>query len=202
MKGAKSIALTFVTGNPNKLLEFQQIFKIHSNLQNLYTVTNSPIDLDELQGDSDFVALRKVQLASSLLPSTPVIIEDVSLNFTALNGLPGPYIKTFLSKLGREGLYSLIEHQMDKSAVAQCIYAYQRSPTDEARLFIGECRGQIVRPRGGTKFGWDPIFMPDDGNGETFGEMDPEQKNKISHRAKALRQVADFLVEEHGRIRL
>jgi inosine triphosphate pyrophosphatase len=52
-------------------------------------------------------------------------------------------------------------------------------------LFIGRCEGTIVAPRGENMFGWDPIFQPK-GYTQTFAEMDLEEKNKISHRGKAL----------------
>ncbi len=86
------------------------------------------MDLDELQGEPEFIAKSKAKTASNLLPSTPVIIEDVSLCFNALNGLPGPYIKSFLDKLGREGLYKILSSFHDKTAYAMCIYAFCESP--------------------------------------------------------------------------
>ena len=59
------------------------------------------MDLDELQGEPEFIAMRKAKMASYLLNGGPVIIEDVSLCFNALKGLPGPYIKSFIDKIGR-----------------------------------------------------------------------------------------------------
>lgn len=55
----------------------------------------------------------------------------------------------------------------------------------------GKCPGQIVAPRGDTAFGWDPCFQPD-GFKETFGEMDKDVKNEISHRAKALELLKEY----------
>ena len=82
----------------------------------------------------------------------------MSLCFNALKGLPGPYIKDFLEKLGPEGLYQMISGFTDKTAYAQCIFAYCASPEEEPITFIGWCEGTIVKPRGPTDFGWDPIF--------------------------------------------
>ena len=91
--------------------------------------------------------------------SGPVIIEDVSLCFNALNGLPGPYIKTFVEKLGQQGLCDLLKGFSDRTAYAMCIYALQMSALSEPKLFIGKCHGRILKdPIGKSKFGWDPIF--------------------------------------------
>jgi len=82
-----------------------------------YDVKNIDIDLDELQGTPEFIAERKVHLAASSCESA-VIIEDVSLCYNALKGLPGPYIKSFLDKLGREGLYKMVKGFDDHTAYA------------------------------------------------------------------------------------
>jgi inosine triphosphate pyrophosphatase len=97
-----------------------------------------------------------------------------------------------LDKLGRKGLYDLLAAFEDKTAYAQCIYAYCESADSEPQLFIGRCEGTIVAPRGENMFGWDPIFQPK-GFDQTFAEMDLEEKNKISHRGKALEQFKEFL---------
>lgn len=66
----------------------------------------------------------------------------------------------------------------------------------ECRLFVGECTGRIAHSERGTRgFGYDPLFVPDDGDGKTFGEMSDEEKNKISHRARAISKAMAFLRE-------
>jgi inosine triphosphate pyrophosphatase len=55
-------------------------------------------------------------------------------------------------------------------------------------LFIGRCDGEIVYPRGENLFGWDPVFQPV-GYEETYASLDPKEKNKISHRARALEKL-------------
>ena len=82
--------LTFITGNKKKLEEFLSIMD-GSELATIYTVTNKEVNLDELQGDAEFIAKRKVKEAAKHC-DTPVITEDVSLCFNALKGLPGPYM--------------------------------------------------------------------------------------------------------------
>ena len=74
-----------------------------------------------------------------------------------------------------------------------CIYAYCHSQEHKPQLFIGKCHGQILRvPRGESDFGWDPIISPN-GYSLTYAEMKPDDKNSISHRAIALKELATFL---------
>jgi len=79
----------------------------------------------------------------------------------------------------------------DKSAYAMCTFGYSEGPGKDISVFCGKCPGEIVSPRGSTKFGWDPCFQPDDFN-ETFAEMQPSVKNSISHRARALDKLKSF----------
>lgn len=125
----------------------------------------------------------------------PVIVEDTCLAFNALKGLPGPYIKWFLEKLGPAGLHKLLAGHEDKSAQAICTFAFSRNENSEVILFQGVTEGIIVEPRGSLDFGWDPIFQPD-GYEETYGELPKETKNKISHRSKALDKLRNYFINE------
>lgn len=69
----------------------------------------------------------------------------------------------------------------DKTAYAQCIFAYTPDASTEPLLFIGRTHGKVVPPRGVTKFGWDPVFQPE-GFEQTYAEMEKSVKNTISHR--------------------
>ena len=95
-------------------------------------------------------------------------------------------------KIGREGLFKMVQPYEDRSAYALCVFAYCASPQSEPQLFVGRCDGTIVEPRGENMFGWDPIFEPV-GYDKTFAELDSETKNKISHRGKALVYMKEFL---------
>jgi hypothetical protein len=95
------------------------------------------------------------------------------------------FSKCFLEKLGRAGLHKMVSGFEDHTAYAQCIFAYCENAEAEPKLFVGRCDGTIVAPTGENMFGWDPIFKPT-GFEQTFAEMDLEEKNKISHRGRAL----------------
>ena len=135
---------------------------------------------------------------ASALINGPALTEDVSLCFNAMKGLPGPYIKDFLTTLGREGLHAMLKGFNDKSAYAMCTFAFCESPTAEPITFVGKCHGKIVPPSGDNAFGWDPVFQPD-GYKQTFAEMPLAEKNKISHRGNALKLVKRFLMANKKR---
>uniref|UniRef100_A0A0B7ATK0 Inosine triphosphate pyrophosphatase n=1 Tax=Arion vulgaris TaxID=1028688 RepID=A0A0B7ATK0_9EUPU len=180
--------IILVTGNKNKLKEFVQIL----GTEFPYKVENQDIDLPEYQGEPEEIARAKCELAAQHIKG-PVIVEDVSLCFNALGGMPGPYIKWFLTKLGPAGLHKMLHGFEDKSAYAQCIFAYSSGKKeDKIHIFDGRCNGQIVEPRGPNSFGWDPVFQPD-GFTQTYAEMPSETKNKISHRSKAVAALKEFL---------
>jgi len=191
--------ITFISGNAKKVEEIQNI------LGSLFPHTLKPlkIDLPELQGEPEYIATEKCRLAS-LQVDGPCIIEDTSLCFNALGGLPGPYVKWFLDKTGLEGLNNILMAYEDKSAYAQTIFAYTKGKECPIQLFIGQLYGKIVPARGSLGFGWDPIFQPDIGggdgigldicNGETFGEMEQSKKNMISHRYLALMKLCNGII--------
>jgi inosine triphosphate pyrophosphatase len=179
--------LTFITSNKKKLDEVVKI--LGPNIP--YKLQALDLDLPELQGEIEYIVTEKCRLAS-LKVDGPVLVEDTSLCFNALGGMPGPYIKWFQDKIGLEGLNNLLMAYTDKRAVAKCIFGYKKNKEDHIHIFIGKVNGHIVDVRGPLHFGWDPIFLPD-GYNQTFAEMDSDTKNKISHRYKALQLVKDFL---------
>jgi inosine triphosphate pyrophosphatase len=176
----------FVTGNAKKELEVNTILKAE-NLSP-FRVSHIDLDLPEYQGDPLYIARHKCIEASKRVGSS-VLVEDTSLCFSALNGLPGPYIKWFVDRLGNDGLYSLLHGHEDKTAYCQCVLAFSPGPGAEPVLFVGKTHGRIVEPTGSARggFGWDAIFIPD-GMSEPFGAMGLDEKNRISHRARALSQ--------------
>eukprot|EP01084_Bolivina_argentea_P274984 468843_1 len=197
----------FITGNLNKLKEVNAI--LHSMCKD----GNSPIslvhrklDLPELQGDPVSIAQEKCRVASCRVMG-PVIVEDTSLCFNSMGGLPGPYVKDFLEKLGPENLALMLSSYVDKSANAQCIFTFCEGPGEKVQVFKGITKGRIVYPpRGKRIFGWDCIFEPlqeelkgmdgeSDYHGLTYAELPIEIKNRISHRYKAVFKLGDALMK-------
>ena len=114
--------VTFVTGNAKKLEEVKAILSTGGALP--FEVVSQKIDLPELQGEPEEISAQKCVLAAKEVGG-PVMVEDTSLCFNALGGLPGPYIKWFLEKTGHTGLNNLLAAYEDKSAYAQCIFSYR-----------------------------------------------------------------------------
>ncbi|KAL4125090.1 hypothetical protein PRIC2_008679 [Phytophthora ramorum] len=191
---ASKPVLTFVTGNANKLKEVVAILGADFPFE----LRNQALDLPELQGEPADIAKEKCRLAAKQVQGA-VLVEDTSLCFNALKGLPGPYIKWFLEKTGHDGLNNMLAAYEDKSAYAQCIFAYAPAGA-EPQVFIGQTHGKIVPARGPATFGWDPVFQPD-GFDQTYAEMEKATKNQISHRYKALEALKTHLVKPADNLR-
>ncbi|KAN0103076.1 inosine triphosphate pyrophosphatase-like protein [Hyaloscypha variabilis] len=177
--------LNFITGNKNKLVEVRDI------LGDIVDLQSRSLDLVEIQGTIDEISADKCRRAAEAV-NGPVLVEDTSLCFNALKELPGPYIKWFLEAIGLKGLNDLLAGFPDKSAQAVCTFAYCEGPGHEPIIFQGRTDGKIVPARGPPNFGWDPIFEYE---GKTYAEMDKVEKNKISHRFRALEKLKTWLEE-------
>lgn len=219
MSGTTERTILFITGNQGKLSEVQAYLDgiPHVHLKAL------SIDLPELQAAtsaeiSRLKAVEAFRVVNKLTPhdplppdGTPVLVDDTSLGFRALNNLPGAYIKWFLKSIGSEGLVKLTEgfrvpgdaDNTHRLAVASCVFSYCTGSDTNGKphvvQFVGECPGRIVdTPRGAKGFGWDPIFAPEVNTSgtpysHTFAEMEVAEKNVISHRARALEKLHAYL---------
>lgn len=106
--------LTFVTSNANKLKEVQSI------IGNSIEMRNEGIELEEIQGTTREIGIAKCKLAAMKVNGS-VITEDTCLCFDALGGLPGPYVKHFLDKLGPDGLFKLLQGWDNKKGSNTCL---------------------------------------------------------------------------------
>lgn len=173
-----------VTGNPNKLAELQAIFPSEIKL------TIEDIDLTEIQSmDPNEIVTDKLERAYAAI-GKPVIVEDVSVELPALNGLPGPFIKYVEQSLGRGALHKLLLGHDDKRATIHCMLGYFDG--NNKTIVDGAVSGTIVEPRGEHGFGFDFVFVLD-GEIRTTAEMSVEEKNRKSHRYLAVKTLADKL---------
>jgi len=191
IKKSNDFIITFVTGNQNKLREVQEIL---NETNDKFPLRSELIDLPELQGEPEKVSVEKCKIAAQRIKG-PVIIEDTCLCFNAFKNLPGPYIKWFLDNIGPDGLYKLLTSFTDKSGYALCTFSFALNEEFEPVTFVGRLDGTIVEPRSkGKGFGWDPIFQPE-GYDLTFGEMENDVKNKISHRRRSVEKLRQYLLD-------
>lgn len=176
------MALYFITGNKNK---FAEVSAILPNVEQL------DIDLPEIQ-DIDAKEIIKAKLLEALnYKQAEFIVEDTSLYFDCLKGLPGPLIKWFIKTIGNDGLFDIVEKFGNNKAEAKTIIGYAKNP-DEIYYFEGSVKGTIVSPIGKSGFGWDPIFQPE-GYSKSFAELSQEEKNEISMRRIALNKLKEFI---------
>jgi len=175
------MSLYFITGNANK---FEEVKLMLSDIEQM------DIDLPEIQEIDTKEIIKSKLLEASAHHKGEFIVEDTSLHLDCLNGLPGPFIKWFLKSMGVQGIADLVEMTGKTGAEAKTTIGFAKSH-DDIHFFEGTIRGNIVQPRG-TRFGWDPIFQPE-GYDKTFAEMSKEEKNKISHRRKALDKLKEYL---------
>lgn len=186
-------SITFVTGNANKLHEVQRL------LGPSISVTHIDLDLEEIQGSVEDIAVAKARAAAAVVGG-PVLVEDSALEFDALHGMPGPYIKWVYEAVGNEGLCRMLDGQANKKARAVCTFGYCPGNTGKnppVALFQGTTQGTIVAPRWSpdrVPFGWTPIFQPDNWD-LTFAEMSLEQKHSFSARAVALGKFRDYVMK-------
>jgi len=156
-----------------------------------YTCPKCDIDLPEIQEVDRRLVVEHKLLEAFKHCTGEFIVEDTSLHFEWLKGLPGPLIKWFLKTIGVEGLADLAEKLGNNMAEAKTVIGYARN-REEIFFFEGVIKGKIVPPRGEKRFEWDQIFVPD-GQNKTFAEMGMEEKNKISMRRMAVNKLKEFL---------
>ncbi len=128
--------------------------------------------------------------------------EDTGLEVDALQGQPGVYSARFAGKHATyeenvNKLLKLLEGISNRQARFRCVcaLAFPKIFKISTQIFEGVCQGVIIEtPKGEGGFGYDPVFMPE-GYDKTFAEIPLAEKNKISHRAKALLKVKVFLQE-------
>ena len=184
--------LVFITGNPGKFIEAKNLledFGIVLEQADLEITEPQSDTLEEVAGKCAEEALKKM--------GECFIIEDSGLFVNSLNGFPGVYSSYVYRKIGCEGILRLLAGSADRSAYFMTALAYGE-PHGEIRIFTGRVDGTIsTEPRGKSGFGYDPLFIPF-GSNLTFAEMSVEEKNKFSHRARALRSFASWFVKRHG----
>lgn len=175
--------ITFITSHPMKAEELSW----HLNRQ----VAHYKLDLPEKQSlDPHEVVSIKAQEAYRQL-NRPVLVEDFSIRFDALGGLPGPLIKWFLQELKPEGLCKMLDGYDSRAAHAQTCFAYCTG--DEVQVFDGIVKGTITDvPHGSHGYGIEAIFVPD-GWEKTWGQMNKDEQVASSVRRIGLKKLETYL---------
>ncbi len=205
--------IVFATNNQHKLDEIRSILGDTIEVLSLKDI-GCDVDIPETGKTLEENALQKAQYIYDHYHIS-VFADDTGLEVDALNGAPGIYsaryasmeagaheashdaeanMSRLLRELGennnRRARFRTVIALLLKKDVCPC----GCTSIKEIHQFEGIVEGQIIKERrGGEGFGYDPIFQPD-GYEETFAELGMEIKNHISHRARAVKKLADFLL--------
>ncbi len=174
--------ITFITGNQAKANLFAKYLGI--------AVKHHKLDLDEIQSLSlRAVAGHKARQAYAIL-QRPVLIDDSSLEFSALGRLPGTFIKFFQQEMTLEELCRLLDGK-DRSATARTVLAYCDGTATE--FFEASVSGTIAgHPTGSGGFGWDSIFIAD-GAGLTNASLDEAAYEAYYKQMRAVGALRDYI---------
>jgi inosine triphosphate pyrophosphatase len=175
--------IIFITGNQSKADYLAKYLG--------FAVEHTKLDLDEIQSlDQREIVEHKVRQAYSITNS-PVIVEDVALEFEAYGRLPGTFIKFFLEELSFETICSMLDGKSRK-ATARCVFGYYDG--QDLQLFEGSLKGEIANePSGENGYGWDKIFIPE-GYTVTRASLDEEDDRKTYIQIKPYEQLKKFLL--------
>ena len=188
--------LVFATNNAHKLEEIRAILGDKVEILSLNDIdchADIPETADTLQGNA---ALKAQYIYDNY--GLDCFADDTGLEVEALNGAPGIYSARYAGGEGHDSetnMKKLLSEMQDKdNRKARFRTVICLIEGGKEHFFEGIVNGSIIRERkGGAGFGYDPVFMPD-GYSETFAEMGNDEKNKISHRARAVQKLCEYLL--------
>ena len=191
--------LVCASANPDKVAEIQAI------LGDSIELAPRPTDVPDVVEDADTLLGNARLKAAAIGAATgePAVADDTGLEVDALGGAPGVYSAryagdgcTYADNVAK--LLAELSDRTDRSARFRTV-AIVVWPDGSETAVEGECRGRIATaPTGDSGFGYDPIFVPDDGDGRTVAELSADEKHAVSHRGRAFRALLDALLSGAG----
>lgn len=185
--------VVLATKNVGKVKEFQQLLKdFPVEIKNLDDFGPIP-DIEEDGETFDDNAYKKAAFTAKML-GLPAIADDSGLVVEALDGAPGVRSARYAGENASdnqniEKLLDEMTNHSDRRAAFECVISIA-VPAGPALTYEGRCEGEIARhPKGTGGFGYDPVFYYP-AHHRTFAELTSEEKNRVSHRGKALAEVA------------
>jgi XTP/dITP diphosphohydrolase len=200
MKATKMQKLVIASSNPGKLREIRRLLEplgIEVLPQSAFNVTEAEEPYCTFLEN----ALAKARHASKW-SGLPALADDSGICVNALNGGPGVYSARYAGEpksdeRNNQKLVDVLRNHPDRKAHYYCVITLVRDADDPQPIIAdGAWHGEIIlEPRGTGGFGYDPyFFLP--GLGKTAAELPMEQKNRISHRGKALARLVESIEEE------
>jgi XTP/dITP diphosphohydrolase len=188
-------SIVLATRNPHKVREMQRLLAPAG-----LSVQPLPADVELPPEDGETFADNALPKARAAAAATghPAIADDSGIEAQALGGVPGVRSARYagLDATDEQNLHKLMDEAPAGSALRYvCALAYVDPASGEERLFFGECHGRLAASqRGAGGFGYDPAFVPDElSDGRTMAELSDAEKDRISHRGRAVRALAGWL---------
>ncbi len=188
--------LVLSTRNEHKLREFRVLFEPHE-LVPLPQDVELPPETGETFEDNARVKAEAAASATGM----PAVADDSGIEAAALGGRPGVRSARYAGEgaSDEENLAKLLDEVReagDRRVAYVCALAYAE-PGSETHVFTERCEGELAQePRGDGGFGYDPAFVPVDGDdGRTMAELSVAEKDAISHRGRAARAFLEWFGE-------
>jgi XTP/dITP diphosphohydrolase len=184
------VRLVLSTRNPHKVRELQPLMTPYE-LDPLPDDVELPPETGETFAENALIKAR----AANRTTRQPAIADDSGIAAEALNGAPGVRSARYAGEnaTDEENLEKLLNEAPAGSRVAYvCALAYVDGDTEH--VVEGRCEGTLAaEPRGTNGFGYDPAFVPVEHPSRTMAELEPQQKDAISHRGRAARAMKAWL---------
>lgn len=191
--------LVCASANPKKVAEIARL------LPTTVTLVPRPTDLGDVEETAPTLEgnaiIKAVEVANH--SGQWAIADDTGLEVVALGGAPGVVSARYAGDhaTDEDNRHRLLEEMVDiadRRARFRTVVALV-SASGEIHLLSGSCDGSIaITERGGNGFGYDRLFIPDEGDGRTFAEMSAEEKDALSHRGRALAQLPGLVARIIG----
>ena len=192
--------LVVASGNAHKLRELAEMFGEYYRVISM-TEAGFDGDIDETADTFAGNAVLKAETVCAAV-GLPTLADDSGLAVDALNGEPGVLSARYCGRHGddeanNDKLLRNMEGVTDRSAAFHCAIALKR-PGEEPMVAEGICPGTILYERRGTGgFGYDPLFWYEPLQ-KTFAQLTEEEKNAVSHRARATEKMLEMIRELHA----
>ncbi|MCB9232868.1 MAG: RdgB/HAM1 family non-canonical purine NTP pyrophosphatase [Bacteroidia bacterium] len=184
----------FATGNPKKLEEIREILGSKFTIKSFEDLPEK-LEVEETEDTLAGNALLKANAYFEKV-NLPTFADDTGLEVAALNGAPGVFSARYAGPEGDSAkntakLMNELRSKTDRSATFRTVIAFVDGKNNQT--FEGSLKGEIsIFAAGENGFGYDPVFIPQ-GSDYTLAELSADEKNKISHRSKALEKFVAFL---------
>ena len=194
----KEISIFFATSNQNKINEAKSILQpVGYKIEQLLISGEPPRFIEPKTLGIEQVAISKISQARRMLKNSnlinkPILVEDSGIFINSLDNFPGAKSSEVENEIGIDGILKMLQGVEDRRAEYRAVAVIDFG--NKTFKSIGVWKGKISRSAlGNNGFGFDPIFIPHNSDGRTCGQMKKEEKDDLSHRNKALKNLSRMI---------